>query len=129
MWAASGPVPLYAALYPEQQPFDGARIPTLAAVYDLDRDVRLTIEIKSFPPHPEWTIDPVAMTDRVIAVVDAADAIGRTLISELRLARSSPSSPHAAGRRTCLAHLRQDARGLSTLAEWSGPRGLWGVRR
>ena len=74
------PGTLYAALYPEQQPFDGARIPTLAAVYDLDRDVRLTIEIKSFPPHPEWTIDPVAMTDRVIAVVDAADAIGRTLI-------------------------------------------------
>src|SRR5246500_4417568 len=53
----------YAARFPEQLPIPGTRIPTLAEVFDLvrrsgDRHVRLNIETKIDPTHPEESPDP-----------------------------------------------------------------------
>ena len=53
----------YAARFPEQVAIPGTRIPTLAEVFDLvrrsgDRHVRLNIETKIDPTHPEESLDP-----------------------------------------------------------------------
>jgi glycerophosphoryl diester phosphodiesterase len=70
----------YASQFPDQVPYDGARIPTLAEVLAIDPAVRFNIEMKTFPPHPEWTVDAAAMAEAVIAVVEAAGAIGRVTV-------------------------------------------------
>ena len=67
----------YAAQFPDQVPCDGARVPTLAEVLTVDPLVRFNIELKTFPDHPAWTIDPPAMAEAVIAVAEAAGALGR----------------------------------------------------
>jgi glycerophosphoryl diester phosphodiesterase len=51
----------YAYAYPEQVPVPGQAIPALAELFDLIRDrgdgrVRFNIEIKTYPPFPEYTI-------------------------------------------------------------------------
>jgi len=66
----------YAAQFPDQAPHDGARIPTLAEVLAVDRQVRFNIEMKTYPAHPEWTIGAAAMAEAVIAAAEAAGAIG-----------------------------------------------------
>lgn len=52
----------YARMFPEQEPADGERIPTLKEVVDLARairsDVRFNIEIKTDPNKPAETADP-----------------------------------------------------------------------
>jgi glycerophosphoryl diester phosphodiesterase len=68
----------YAARYPEQQPGDGARIPSLAATLALN--ARFTVEMKTFPTHPEWTAAPEAMAEAVIRVADAAGAADRIVV-------------------------------------------------
>ena len=62
----------YAARFPDQLAIPGTRIPTLAEVLDLvrrsgDRHVRLNIETKIDPTHPEESRDPQSF---VIAVLD-----------------------------------------------------------
>lgn len=69
-----------AALFPDQTPCDGARIPTLAAVLAALPDARFTIEVKTDPRHPEWTAPPDVLADAVLAVIDAAAAAGRVTI-------------------------------------------------
>ena len=68
----------YAALFPEQHPMDGARIPRLADVLALDTGIRLTIEMKL---HPDRTVAPEPMAEAVVAVVEAAGAAGRVTLS------------------------------------------------
>jgi glycerophosphoryl diester phosphodiesterase len=53
----------YAARFPQQQPVDGERIPSLADVLTLVRTrgrgrVRVAIEVKTFPEQPELTLAP-----------------------------------------------------------------------
>ena len=67
----------YAAAFPDQAPRDGARIPTLAKVLAMAPDVRVNIELKTYPDHPDWTAGPTGMAEAVIAVVEAAGALGR----------------------------------------------------
>jgi glycerophosphoryl diester phosphodiesterase len=66
-----------AALFPDQQRHDGARIPTLAAVLAKLPAARFTIEIKTDPAHPDWTASAAALADAVLAVVDHAAAAAR----------------------------------------------------
>lgn len=68
----------YARTYASQVPHDGARIPTLAAVLALP--ARFNIELKLLPDHPEWTIAAEEMVERVLAVVERAEAVGRVTI-------------------------------------------------
>jgi len=70
----------YAAQLPEQASCDGARIPTLADVLAVDPVVRFNIEMKTYPAHPDWTIDPAAMAEAVIAVAEAAGATRRITV-------------------------------------------------
>jgi len=65
--------------FPDQVPNDGARMPTLDAVLALP--AHFTIEVKSIPTHPEATIAPEAMAERVAAAIDAACAAGRITVS------------------------------------------------
>jgi glycerophosphoryl diester phosphodiesterase len=75
----------YAALYPDQVPADGTRIPALREVYDLARragndEVRFNVETKIDPGRPELTPPPAAFVKAVVDVVRAARAAGRTTI-------------------------------------------------
>jgi glycerophosphoryl diester phosphodiesterase len=70
----------YARQFPDQVPQDGARIPTLAEVLAAHPAVRFNIELKTFPAHPDWTVDPATMATAALAVAEAAGAIGRICV-------------------------------------------------
>ncbi|MDR3529909.1 MAG: glycerophosphodiester phosphodiesterase [Rhodopila sp.] len=69
-----------AALFPDQAPHDGARIPTLAAVLAALPDTLFTIEVKTHPAHPDWTASPHVLADATLSVVEAARAASRVTI-------------------------------------------------
>jgi glycerophosphoryl diester phosphodiesterase len=69
-----------AALFPDQQPNDGARIPTLAAVLAALPTTRFTIEVKTDPAHPDRTASAPALADATLAVIDQANAAGRIML-------------------------------------------------
>ena len=67
----------YAALYPNQTPIEGCRIPTLAEALALDPRITWTIELKLMPDRPDWTVAPETMVEAVLAITDAATATDR----------------------------------------------------
>lgn len=69
-----------ARLFTDQQPIDGARIPTLDAVLRLDDVTRWTIEIKTSPREPSLTAAPEAIAEQVAAVADQAGAASRIVV-------------------------------------------------
>jgi glycerophosphoryl diester phosphodiesterase len=69
-----------AARFPDQEPIDGARIPTLAAVLAATAEAALTIELKTDPTRPADTVSAAAMADAVMAVVDAAGSAHRVML-------------------------------------------------
>lgn len=91
----------YAARYPDQAPIDGARIPRLEEVLALDASVRFTLEMKLLADHPDWTVPPEEMAERVAAVVDAAGAARRVTVSSFdwrgvrHMRRIRPDIPRA----------------------------------
>lgn len=70
----------YAAQFPRQQPRDGARIPTLAAVLQLAPDARFVIELKTFPADPARSAGGPALAEAVVAAADAAGAAARITV-------------------------------------------------
>jgi glycerophosphoryl diester phosphodiesterase len=73
----------YASRYPEQQPVDGQRIPTLREVIELQRSkhqerVQLWIEIKASPEQPAMSSPPEAVVDAVVSILRKENAAGRT---------------------------------------------------
>jgi glycerophosphoryl diester phosphodiesterase len=70
----------YAALFPDQQPQDGARIPSLDAVLAQTAGAGCIVEMKTFPADPARSPDPVALAEAVAAVADARGAIPRISI-------------------------------------------------
>jgi glycerophosphoryl diester phosphodiesterase len=74
------PKTAYAAAFPDQVACDGARIPSLAAVLRSFPALPVTIEIKTFPPHPGWTATPEALAEAVTAVLDETIASARSVI-------------------------------------------------
>ncbi|MDH4093920.1 MAG: glycerophosphodiester phosphodiesterase [Betaproteobacteria bacterium] len=75
----------YAALYPEQKPADGARIPRLAELFALVRkagnaQVRFNIETKISPAAPEETLAPVPFARAVVKEIRAASVAARASI-------------------------------------------------
>ena len=70
----------YAAAFADQAACDGSRIPSLAVMLRLFPAMQVNIEIKTFPPHPQWTATPQAMVRAVLAVLDEAGASGRTVV-------------------------------------------------
>jgi glycerophosphoryl diester phosphodiesterase len=76
-----------AAEFPEQQPADGERIPTLAQVFALAAQhgaatahLRWNLEIKSRPHEPGNTGSPAQMARLLLAAVDAAGLRARTVV-------------------------------------------------
>ena len=69
-----------AALFPDQKPLDGARIPTLDTVLRALPAVQFTVEIKTHPPRPGDTAPPDELTDATLKIIDAAEAHGRVVI-------------------------------------------------
>ena len=74
------PDSFYAANYFTQRPSDGARIPSLRQVLDMDAATRFNIELKLLPQHPGWTVPPEEMVERVLDVVDTVSAEARVTI-------------------------------------------------
>ena len=70
----------YATLHPDQTPRDGARIPRLREVFDLDPLVTFNVELKSFPDQPGVAIDGATMADLVVAEADAAGVTHRLIV-------------------------------------------------
>ncbi|MGH7119909.1 MAG: glycerophosphodiester phosphodiesterase family protein [Acetobacteraceae bacterium] len=67
----------YAARYPEQEPADGARIPTLEAMLRAAPEALFTIELKSDPTRPELSVSGPEMAERVVATAERMGAIQR----------------------------------------------------
>jgi glycerophosphoryl diester phosphodiesterase len=75
----------YSRRYPEQQPVDGERIPTLGEVISLveatcDPTTQLWIEIKTNPERPDFTPAPETVADEVVQLLNKRDFIGRARI-------------------------------------------------
>lgn len=109
----------YAALFPDQVPHDGAGIPTLAEVLQLDPVVSVTIELKSNPLQPDLTVDGARLADAAIAVVDACGAVSRVTVESFdwrgpRRVRQTRADISVAW--LTRSAIQQDAR-----AWWAGP--------
>jgi glycerophosphoryl diester phosphodiesterase len=75
----------YAARFPEQLSIPGTRIPTLAEVFDLvrrsgDPHVRLNIETKIDPTHPQESLDPQGFVSAVLGVLRREHFTDRVMI-------------------------------------------------
>ena len=70
----------YASLHPDQTARDGARIPRLREVFELDPLVTFNVELKSFPDQPGVAIDGATMADLVVAEADAAGVTHRLIV-------------------------------------------------
>ena len=101
--------------FPEQRGQDGVRFPRLADVVALDDRIMLAIELKTFPDHPDWTLPPDEMAERVLAALESARAVSRTRI----ISFDWRSLRH-------LARIRPDlSRGYLTDAETIAAAALW----
>lgn len=56
---------------------EGARVPTLQAVFAATAPVRICAELKTRPDRPEATVTAADMAERVLAVAAASGALGR----------------------------------------------------
>lgn len=95
----------YARTFSQQQPHDGARIPSLAQVFELAKArgaaVRFNIETKLFPDQPDATVAPEAMVDAVLREIAAAGVADRVTIQSFdwrslqRVQQVAPAIPTA----------------------------------
>lgn len=80
----TNPASRYGQQFPEQQPADGERFPTLTEVFALVRasgkPVRLNIETKITPVWPEETVDAATFAQLVVAAVRASGMADRVTI-------------------------------------------------
>lgn len=79
------PASEYARGFAQQQPRDGQRIPTLAALFDLVRElgadkVRFDIETKISPDRPQDTLEPSRFLDILLPVIEKAGMTERVMI-------------------------------------------------
>jgi glycerophosphoryl diester phosphodiesterase len=75
----------YAKRFPDQKVVPGTRIPTLAEVFDLvrrsgDKHVRLNIETKIDPTHPQESLDPEQFVSTVLALLKREHFEDRVII-------------------------------------------------
>jgi glycerophosphoryl diester phosphodiesterase len=78
------PASRYAKQFPGQRAVDGERFPTLQEVFALAKasggPVRLNIETKIRPTHPDETVDPAAFAALVVAAVRSAELAPRVTV-------------------------------------------------
>jgi glycerophosphoryl diester phosphodiesterase len=94
----------YAARFPEQLAIPGTRVPTLAQVFALvrrsgDRHVRLNIETKIDPNHPDESLDPQHFVTAVLDLLQRESFSDRVMIQSfdwrtlLLLQKQAPRIP------------------------------------
>ncbi|MDB5965184.1 MAG: glycerophosphodiester phosphodiesterase [Polaromonas sp.] len=121
------PASPYAQQFPNQQPRDHQRIPTLAEVFELVKaagadEVRFNIETKISPLQPEDSASPEAMTRALLTTVREAGMSGRVTVQSfdwrtLRLVqRLEPGMPTS-----CLS---SQSAGFDTLGDVRWTAGL-----
>lgn len=71
-----------ALAHPLQVPFDGARIPTLAALFEATAasGIRIDVELKTDPDRPSLTVSPDIMVETVLRTARQAGALDRLAI-------------------------------------------------
>lgn len=79
------PASAYAKTFDQQQPRDGERVPTLAALFDLVKskgasEVRFNIETKLFPLRPHETAPPEVLTRALLSVIEQSGMSKRVSI-------------------------------------------------
>lgn len=79
------PASRYAAEFAQQQPRDGQRIPTLAALFKLvnelgAKDVHFDMETKINPHYPQSTLAPEAFVNTMLAVIREAGMTKRVMV-------------------------------------------------
>lgn len=74
------PATYYAALFPEQSPRDGERIPHLAEVLQIGNDTDFVVELKTFPADPHRSASGSDLAEAVVAVADAAGVTSRITV-------------------------------------------------
>ena len=79
------PTSSYARAFPDQQPRDGQRISTLAALFKLvndlgAKDVHFDMETKINPHHPESTLEPEAFVKTMLEVIREAGMTQRVMV-------------------------------------------------
>ena len=79
------PASRYARSFPDQQPRDGQRIPTLAALFKLVNDLGATqiefdLETKIFPNEPEATLAPEPFVQALLAVIREHGMVSRVMV-------------------------------------------------
>lgn len=75
----------YASDFPDQQPRDGQRIPTLTSLFKLvndlgARDIHFDIETKINPNYPANTLEPEVFVSRMLAVIREAGMMQRVMV-------------------------------------------------
>lgn len=75
----------YAGRFPDQKPVPGTRIPTLAEVFALvrksgNRQIRLNIETKIDPNHPENSPDPERFVTLLLALLQTENFTDRVMV-------------------------------------------------
>ena len=94
----------YAARFPDQLAVPGTRVPTLAEVFDLvrrsgDRHVRLNIETKIDPAHPQESKDPQQFVAAVLELLRREQFADRVMIQSfdwrtlLLIQKQAPAIP------------------------------------
>ena len=109
----------YAALFPDQSPRDGERIPSLADVLRLADRARFVIELKTFPPDPQRSASGPELADAVLRVADAAGATAR--ISVEGFDWRGPRHLHRSRPEVALAWLTRAETVRDAALWWDGP--------
>jgi glycerophosphoryl diester phosphodiesterase len=115
----------YGKAFPTQQAIDGQRIPTLASLFALVKqlganDVQFDIETKVFPNRPNDTVAPEVFVDTLLAVIRAAGMSERVMIQSFDWRTLALVQRHAPAMRT--VYLTIESRNSNNVQDpaWTG---------
>jgi len=109
----------YAAMFPDQRPSDGARVPTLAEVLRIAPTQRFTVELKSDPSAPERGVPVTELADATLAAIDDAGAGPRVVVESFDW--RGPRHVRRVRPDIALAWLTRPATERDAAVWWDGP--------
>jgi len=117
----------YARQFPEQQPSDGERFPTLRELLDLvkasGKPVRLDIETKITPDNAGDTVDAATFVRLIVDELQRADLVDRATLQSFAWRTLRDAKRVVPQMRT--ACLTIDSRGMNTMAQGADGRSPW----
>ncbi len=121
----------YHAKYPEYEPIDGARIPTLQQVLELvveraPADFQLWLELKLAPPAMEQTTDAVDLAEAALALIAGAGLTAHTTVISFYWPALYYVQRVLPGIETCFLSIQQPredniAAGKAGVPPWTAP--------